>query len=148
MTPKAQKEPSWTGGRGTKGNWDQWVHKFEAHSSFKRTQIVVKLAPRFHGLDSWCKVALSWWAQVWEDESSYDQMARNEITNPTSPYSIYIWTGLSLFPLASGRRAAYMEPPLCTYIKVGSNKLIIPLSPMLSSFSLPFCLVLRQMKWI
>jgi hypothetical protein len=35
-----------------KGPYDQQVYKLEDSSSFKRTQILVKLAPRFHGLDS------------------------------------------------------------------------------------------------
>jgi hypothetical protein len=41
MPPKAQKEPSWIGGGGNKGPWGQQIHKLEAGSSFKRTQILV-----------------------------------------------------------------------------------------------------------
>ena len=55
MAPKAQKEPSWTGGdqqRALGPTSTQITSSLEAGSSFKRTQILVKLAPRFHDLDS------------------------------------------------------------------------------------------------
>ena len=60
MVPTAQKEPSSTGGL-TKGLGAMStlfiVHLRPAWAS-KKTQILVKLVPRFHGLDSWCKAAL------------------------------------------------------------------------------------------
>ena len=54
MVPKAQKEPSWIG-RPTKGLGAKEYTLYcslEAGLSFKRTQMLVKLAPRIHGLDS------------------------------------------------------------------------------------------------
>jgi hypothetical protein len=58
MAPKAQTEPSWIGGP-TKGLGTKeplgylfFYCSLEAGSSFKRTQILVKLPSRFHGLDS------------------------------------------------------------------------------------------------
>ena len=54
MAPKAQKEPSWIGGatKGLGANKYTIKGSLEAGSSFKRTQILVKLTPRCHGLDS------------------------------------------------------------------------------------------------
>ena len=44
------------------------------------------------------------WAHIWEDGSS--ELAN---TNPTLADFMYIWTGLSLFTLEFGGRAAYMK---------------------------------------
>ena len=54
MAPEAQKKPSWIGGptKGLRANEYTFYCSLEAGSSFKRTQISVKVAPRFHDLDS------------------------------------------------------------------------------------------------
>ena len=49
MASKAQRHPHGLG--VIKGPWGHRTQNLKAGSSFKRTQISVKLAPRFHGLD-------------------------------------------------------------------------------------------------
>ena len=49
MAPKAQKGTLMDWG-ANKGPWDQRTQNLELGSSFKRTQILVKLAPSFHDL--------------------------------------------------------------------------------------------------
>ena len=58
--PRHKRNPHELGGGGGKqralgSTTTQITCSFEASSSFKRTQIFIKLAARFHGLDSWCK---------------------------------------------------------------------------------------------
>ena len=51
MAPKAQKEPHGLGGQQVLG-YLFFYCSLESNSSFKSTQILVKLAPRCLGLDS------------------------------------------------------------------------------------------------